>query len=80
VRQDPHESDNDPPPEPGFARREAHKRKKRWKEQALRRLRPRLNGDRAVKEGACGENQGFTRIEKGRAARGAPREKRAVAA
>ena len=48
----------DPPPERGFAPREAQKQKKRRTSRALGRLRPRQIHDRAGKEGVRGGTRG----------------------
>jgi hypothetical protein len=60
AREQTHESECASPPEPGFARREAHCRKKRVQDAAFRRLRQRRRYASARKEGPTG-NQGFPR-------------------
>jgi hypothetical protein len=54
----PLESDNEPPPEPGFARREAHNGRDKLKQRALRRLRARVNEAAAGEEGVRGGTGG----------------------
>jgi hypothetical protein len=50
---------SDPPPERGFAAREAYKQEKRWTERARSRLRQRENERFVRKEGSVWGNQGF---------------------
>jgi hypothetical protein len=71
LRQEPHESESDSPPEAGFAGREAPRRRERWNEQALRRLRSPRTGHFAPRGEGLRGNQGFLRAR----TRGSPTKK-----